>query len=285
MHRRQTVKDNIHDNAEHARFVFLVSGEGSTSTFDAMQMSYQTLKNILAKVPIEIDAEILFAPGGVTYRHLFAAAMRFEEAFLVYNSDIAVGNLSLLLDSCGPNLDFGALVGSRTDTFRHANATKPTCFEYMNMGSFDIFMTNRKGLLVKGDSKCSFLNNLRFPQYYWGAENVVAFLLSTRKRVANICSRWIFRHMHESKTLDVQRGPRSRDRPNRIRINHQHNDWGGVETWMQNLSDTCNLDLLPPTEEGNFTKPNVKWNRWKRTKEQKLILAETFEKLKAKQLA
>lgn len=219
-HILDAMQANLRDNSHHARFVYLIGN------------SRQQLANLTAIIPPETIMDVYYAPGGVTYRHLFAAASLYPETFLIHNADIAVRNLTYLLDACNAETSFdnAALVGSRLDVLRK----QATCQEYSGQGSFDTYITNRKFI------DCAFLNNMRFPPFYWGAENVVASQLP-KKLIANLCPHWTFAHHHPGKMVASSN---SGERAHRIRINSEKNSWTGVKNNEQVLAKICNLQRL-----------------------------------------
>ena len=202
--------NNINKNRFHARFIYVV-GE-----------SRRQLATLLADIGPDPPPflEVFYAPGGVTYRHLFGVATLFPDTpFLIHNADIDVGDASRLLNACS-NLDEGVLVGSRTDILRPG----ANCREYKNNGSFDVYLTNSK------DMDYNFLKNLRFPPSFWGAENVVASQIP-KKYKANLCPYWQFDHHHKSGLRD-----------HRVRINSPSNSWAGSSA--QTLGRICNISTL-----------------------------------------
>jgi len=190
----EAVRSNIRDNLHHARFVFLI---GDSKKY------LDILKSI---VPLsEINMEVYYAAGGVQYRHLFSAATRYSGPFAVHNSDIAVGDMSVVIDACH-NFDDAALVVSRYEVYEgEPSDEKQTCTYMMNLGSFDEFITNSKSF------DCKLLNSLQFKHCFFGAENVMAALLP-KTTIANLCPRWRSTHYHD--TAVAVRPPR------RVRINH-----------------------------------------------------------------
>ena len=134
------MKNNLH----HGRFVFLIGDS---------KKDLDLLKSI---APLsEINMEVWYAAGGVTYRHLFAAATRYSGTFVIHNSDIGVGDMSGLLDAC-PNLDDAALFGSRIDVYPDPGNTEgANCTSYLLRGSFDAVVTNPTSLIVISSTLCN----------------------------------------------------------------------------------------------------------------------------------
>jgi len=219
-HILDAMQANLRDNAHHARFIYLIGN------------SRKQLGSLKTIMPPETIMDVYYAPGGVTYRHLFAAASLYPETFLIHNADIAVGNLTDLLEACNAETSFdnAALVGSRLDVLRKG----ATCQEYSGQGSFDTYLTNRKFI------DCAFLNNMRFPPFYWGAENVVASQLP-KKLIANLCPYWTFAHHHPGKEVASSN---SGERAHRTRINSVKNSWAGVKNNDQVLAKICDLGRL-----------------------------------------
>ena len=87
--------------------------------------------------------DVYYAQDGVTFRQMFFTASLYPETFLIHNADIAVGNMSKLLEGCGLNhlpFDDAALVGSRIDALRENSH----CGECSRQGSFDSYLAKRK---------------------------------------------------------------------------------------------------------------------------------------------
>lgn len=215
---KRAMTQNIKDNDLSAtRFIYLVGG--------SRNMQYQQLQSVLnVSFPAMKFLNVYYAPGGVTYRHLFGAAMMYPQPFMIHNADIGIGNVSKILDACHHSFNNSAVVGSRVDVLEEG----ATCQKYFDWSSFDAYMTNREGL------DCNFLNNMRFPPFYWGAENVVASQLP-KQSIANLCPHWTFAHYHAAKALD---------RVHRIRINADVNSWTVKPNNAQILSAICNIEKL-----------------------------------------
>ena len=212
------LRKNIDKNRHQARFIYVV-GE-----------SRQQVAALWADIGPDPPPflEVFYAPGGVTYRHLFGVATLYPDSpFLIHNTDIDVGDTSKLLNACS-NLDEGVLVGSRTDILRPG----ANCREYSDQGSFDVYLTNAKGM------DCDFLSNLRFPPFYWGAENVVASQIP-KKYKANLCPYWQFDHYHKSEAVASSD---SGVREHRVRINSPSNSWVGSSA--ATLGRICNISTM-----------------------------------------
>eukprot|EP00522_Entomoneis_paludosa_P016010 CAMPEP_0172460174 /NCGR_PEP_ID=MMETSP1065-20121228/35834_1 /TAXON_ID=265537 /ORGANISM="Amphiprora paludosa, Strain CCMP125" /LENGTH=433 /DNA_ID=CAMNT_0013215127 /DNA_START=588 /DNA_END=1886 /DNA_ORIENTATION=- len=254
---------NIESNHHLAHFVFLVGDEPRLVELQSIlyriraELSGTSLSP--ATTPFSLDYDIYHAPGGVTYRHLLAAALPYSKQypnrpFLIHNADISLGNMELVVNAC-PHLSQSLVIGSRNDIFRavalydlrrkrRISQTKHvvSCKEYKRAGSYDVLYTNFDNI------ECSTLHNLRFPPYYWGVENVVAHQLSRLKpNVANLCPYWNeFWHYHpfenETNAAAVADEFNSRNRVNRIRINHYKNDW--MPKSREFLEQACNVTML-----------------------------------------
>mmetsp|Transcript_2408 Transcript_2408/g.3538 ORF Transcript_2408/g.3538 Transcript_2408/m.3538 type:complete len:343 (+) Transcript_2408:152-1180(+) len=217
----EAVRLNMKDNLHHGRFVFLIGDS---------KKDLDLLKTI---APLsEINMEVWYAPGGVTYRSLFAAATRYSGPFVVHNSDIGVGDMSGLLDAC-PNFDDVAFVGSRVDI--HPDPKYPVgknCTSYMLRGSFDAVVTNPTSF------DCEIINALQFKHNYWGAENAMAHFLPKGTKV-NLCPRWRFSHYHNVTNAK---------RPLRPYVNAKENNFIGTYGNDDVLGLVCDLKKLPPFE-------------------------------------
>eukprot|EP00522_Entomoneis_paludosa_P015618 CAMPEP_0172449410 /NCGR_PEP_ID=MMETSP1065-20121228/8127_1 /TAXON_ID=265537 /ORGANISM="Amphiprora paludosa, Strain CCMP125" /LENGTH=357 /DNA_ID=CAMNT_0013201081 /DNA_START=213 /DNA_END=1286 /DNA_ORIENTATION=+ len=253
-----SIHENIQSNHHLAHFVFLV-GDNPQSQLEELQSLVNNVLRDLSLTSLKYD--IYYAPGGVTYRHLFAASMPYSIGpFLIHNADISLGNVQIILDSCpnNDNLDNTLVVGSRNDIFRAASLVnkqkqrgsrlvknKVNCEEYKQVGSFDVFYTNHNQIA------CHQLNNLRFPPYYWGAENVVAS--QVKSHVANLCPYWNeFWHFHAfDNNTDATKiaSEQNSNRGSRIRLNHPVNSWHNPDPSNQLLKKACNVTMLKEYHE------------------------------------
>jgi len=215
----EAVRLNMKDNLHHGRFVFLIGDS---------KKDLDLLKTI---APLsEINMEVWYAPGGVTYRSLFAAATRYSGPFVVHNSDIGVGDMSGLLDAC-PNFDDVALFGSRVDIYPEGKGKN--CTFHMGNGSFDAVVTNPKLF------DCETINALQFKHNYWGAENVMGAFVPKGTKL-NLCPRWRFSHYHNGKNTQRHKRPR---------VNAGDNNFYDFGDNDNRLSVVCDLEKLPHFEK------------------------------------
>ena len=243
-HTLEVIHANIRDNCHHDQFIYVI-GE--------CRKQLRSLQDILPSDNITMD--VYYAQGGVTFCHLFFTASLCPETFLIHNADIAIGNMSKLLEGSGLNhrpFDDAALVGSRIDALR-GNAH---CEEYYRQGSFDSYLAKRKSM------DCIFFNNLRSPPFYWGAKNVVASLLP-KKHIANLCPYRKFDHFHPSG--DVASSI-SGLREKRVRVNSDDNSWVGANTRtvfgliVPSLS-AARISYMWASSPSNNTKGSILLNR------------------------
>mmetsp|Transcript_19571 Transcript_19571/g.27682 ORF Transcript_19571/g.27682 Transcript_19571/m.27682 type:complete len:265 (+) Transcript_19571:223-1017(+) len=212
----EAVRLNIENNIDRGRFLYVIGD------------SLKTLDKLISIAPPEINMEVYYAPGGVNYRHLFAAATRYSETFVIHNSDIGVGDMSNVVDACS-NFDDSALFGSRSDVYPEKDRLKKYCTYYMALGSFDAVVTNRKHF------DCGTLNRFKLPLDYWGTENNMAYSVPKETK-AHLCPHWVFRHHHNSK---------NRTRPSRPRISNGDNTWHNTYKNDEVLASVCDFDKLP----------------------------------------